>query len=304
MPKYDLSQLPIKSAVKIFTFLDQLLEEENLDPEYFRNQAELFQSQEKYFLYLYASEYFSDNPDSFLNNWLRQIVVYNGLDQVSDYLAIISNNAKALQKITSAQKLKILEKEFLNSRQTIADENQYIFERAIPIFENSTNDFRTFQRIPLYVSKEYRGNFKIFFFETLKNSLDSDSIEKLYFNTFEFGGNITELKLLYLRVDQKSLLEEAFKIIIKKYKDDILERMKARYIKEINSKIEEKLVNASPLRKKFPPKKLKNPEVTRIHFMKAMYNAFPHIRAAYHKSDSSLSLEHFLTTRIKNLRKA
>lgn len=307
MPKYGLSQLPIKSALKIFTFLDQLLEEENLDPEYFRNQAELFQSQEKYFLYLYASEYFSDNHDSFLNNWIRKITADNGLDIVSDHLAMVQNNAQTLKKITNAQKLKSLEKEFLNSKQTVEDENQYVFERALSIFEDNDNNFRTFQRIPLYVSKKYQESFKRFFYETLKNSLDPDFIEKLYFNTFEFGGNITELKLLYLRIDQKSLLEEAFRIITKKYKDDILQRMKARYINEINSTIEEKLVKASPLRTKFLPKKLKYPKVTRLHFMKAMYNAFPHIRSAYHKSltkNPSLPLDHFLTIRIKNLKKA
>jgi|GEM_PF-3505006 len=307
MSKHQLSQISIKSVIKIFTFLDYFLEEESLNPQYFKDNMEKFTFQERYFLYLYASEYFSDNNDSFLNQWMNNIASNNGIDVTVDYLTLIDNNAKSLRKITNDQKLKTVEKEFLNLKQTIDDENKYIIEKTIPIFEEDNGDFRTYQKIPLYVSHEHRENFKNFFFKTLKDSLDSGSIEKLYFNTFEFTGNITELKLLYLRVDQKSLLEQAFKIITNQYKEDILERMKAKYIDKINSKIEERLANATVVRKRFIPKKLRYTKVTRIHFMKALYNAFPHIRNAYDKSlitNPSLSLDHFLTTRIKNLKKA
>lgn len=36
MSKHDIIQIPIKSAVKIFTFLYHFLEEENLDPSILR----------------------------------------------------------------------------------------------------------------------------------------------------------------------------------------------------------------------------------------------------------------------------
>ena len=307
MSEHQLSQISIKSAIKIFTFLDCFLEEEGLNPQYFKDSIEKFTFQERYFLYSYASEYFSDSYDSFLNKWINNIASNNGIDVTVDYLTQINNNAKSLRKIINDQKLKIVEKEFLNLKQTIDDENRYIFEKAIFIFDNDDGNFRTFQRIPLYVSSEHRANFKKFFFEALKDSLDSDSIEKLYYNTFEFNGNISELKLLYLRVDQKSLLDQAFKIITIKYKEDILERMKAKYIEEINSKIEERLTNATADRKKFIPKKIKYTIVTRLHFMKAFYNAFPHIRNAYEKAliiNPSQSLDHFLTIRIKNFKNA
>lgn len=340
MSKPQLSQISIKSVIKIFTFLDHFLENERLDPQYFKDNLEKFTSQERYFLYLYSSEYFSVSTDGFLHKWIDNWVS-NYLDEdMPNEIIQIADNANSVRKIINSERLKIAEKEFLKSKQIKEDEDKYFLSKAIPIFEKSSGDFRKFQKIPLYVKQDYVENFKQFFFEILKDSLDLDSIKKLYLNTFEFYPNTTKSILLYLRVEQKALLEEAFKKITQKYKEDILHRMSTNYIEKSNSELKKRAVEAYSLRKKrlwkenlkkksperlskklfnekilrdeflwkkFIPKKFEYTKVARIHFMKAMYNAFPYIRDAYKKSlikDPSLSLDDFLTKKMKNLKNA
>lgn len=305
--KYDISDIPPTSAIKIFTFLDKLLEEENLNPDYFRENGGSFSFQERYFLYLYASIYFSDKPDSFLNQWIGKVIADYGIDLVSDRMTIIVNNAKALRKITNLQKLKALEKEFQNYNQTKEDEAKYALERTIPIFENNPEEFRAFQKIPLYVSNKRINEFRKFFFENFEESLDLESLEKLFLNTFEFGRNITDLQLLYLSIDQKAIFEQALMNLNRYYKINILDHMKDQYIDKINAKIEKQILTASTIRKRFLPKKLKYTIVTRLHFMKAMYNSFPYIRNAYQKAlinNPSLQIDNFLNQKIKNFKSA
>src|SRR5690554_2341742 len=114
---FDLSDIPIKSAVKVFEFLDTLLEKEDLSPDYFREKINKFSIEEKYFIYLYASKYYTIRGErvSYLDKWIKKIEEKYSLDDASEYLSKINENAPKILKITNDKKIEDLQTEFKNS---------------------------------------------------------------------------------------------------------------------------------------------------------------------------------------------
>ena len=78
MPKYSrlklkLTDIPLESAIKVFTFLDQLLNDEKLDLDFFKRQYQRFTIGEMYFLMYYSSRYFDfNNPKSHLRLHIKK----------------------------------------------------------------------------------------------------------------------------------------------------------------------------------------------------------------------------------------
>ncbi|MDG3582959.1 hypothetical protein [Galbibacter pacificus] len=298
------------------------MEEENLASDYFKNNLHKFTVGEKYFLFLYASKYFSLDKESFLDLWLTQIYHDYSTDDTSEYLSKIARNAEKILKTTNSENIRLLSKEFsaILGISEKEKENRITSEIPLRFFgkneKNETEEteetekeeinFRIYNRIPLHVDKEHREKFRNDFFNELNDCLDYPSIEQLFYNTFEtYSNNLVELKLLYLHVESKSLLEQAIRRVIKSYRENVSDHLKKKdYFGEINETIDEKLSSSSSFLKKLQPKKYKYQKVTRYHFMIALYNAFPYIREGYQKAveeSPSKTHEEFLKERMKNI---
>lgn len=323
MSKYDITQIPIKSAVKIFTFLDQFLEEENLNPEYLKNNLKKFTYEEQYFLCKYALEYYSLEDGTYLDKWMReQVSLLGSYEEAQSFITEIINNVKGIKNIFSFKDRGIIEKNFVASKIIKQANATYLpahgVEQKIKIVtkKNLTNvrprrriaimrTYRIYKRIPLYcVGKELFEKFKAQFFDNLKMCLDHESTEKLFCNTFEFQGNPHHLQLLNLKVAKKSQLEIAISALTKSYKETISDHVGLDSYIKYNESVDERRKSVNRLRRKFIPKKLGQPiEIQRIHFMRAMYNGFTYLREAYHKdllNNSALDLDSFLRKRLKN----
>ncbi|WP_374465640.1 hypothetical protein [Chryseobacterium sp.] len=315
MSKHDITQIPIKSAVKIFTFLDQFLEEENLDPKYFEDCMKNFTSEEQYFIFVYASKYFDYKEGNFIHKWAENIVYSYGFDEVKDYLSMILTNAEKLLKKVNTESTRFKEIDYLNAAATKTKESDFITHLATsqPLKQKITlklkkgeniNDFKVHSRIPLYIDKTVRLSFRNDMHNILKGILDYELIDKLFYNAFEFPANIYELQFLHLNVGRKSDLESCVNILYKTYKDKILQhRTYDSYITKYNKK-----VDTTPKRTGYysylNPKKIAPPKILRYHFMIALYNAFPYIRESVSESiekDSTKTIESCLTQKIKNL---
>ena len=322
--KYDISDIPPKSVAKIFTFLDQLLEEENLNPEYLRTHLENFSFEERYFVCLYALRYFSLEPDTYLDKWLREkISILGNYDESQSFISAIINNVKEVKSIFNFKNRAIIEKNLATSKIIKNSNASYLptngVEQKIDIAIEGDlekmrprqriairRNYRRYKRIPLYyIENKLFDKFKIQFFDALKMCLDYNSTEKLFYNTFEFHGNYHYLQLLNLKVSKKSLLESAIAIINTKYKETVSDHLKFDNYRKHNQSVNKKRKSASRLRNKFVPKKLGKPvEIQRLHFITAMYNAFPYLREAYQKDLSknpTLLLDTFLKKRLKNI---
>lgn len=309
-----LSEISIKSASKVFEFLNILLENESLNPKYFRDNINNFSIGEKYFIYVYALEYFKlhtreekelkNYKESFLELWIKDTDYQYGTNETSDYLSIIIKNAEEILKIVNSSSIDLLKKEF-ESTVELADKkskNLFSIEKPLPFFDFEDKEYKIYKKIPLNVDVEHKEKFKSIFFEILTKCMDYQSVEQFYNNSFE---ELIELKLLNIHVESKTLLDNCIKKVIKNYKDYISDHTKENgYYDKINNSLNERLSSSSSLRKKFLPKKLKYQKITRYHFMIAMYNAFPHIREGYksaQKKNPSKSTKSFLSERMKNI---
>ncbi|WP_207784981.1 hypothetical protein, partial [Flavobacterium sp. HTF] len=69
--KLEITDLSPESASKVFQFLHILLEEHSLNLNYFKNNLSNYSIGEQYFILKYAKLYFSNDSNSYLNNWLK-----------------------------------------------------------------------------------------------------------------------------------------------------------------------------------------------------------------------------------------
>ncbi|WBV55920.1 hypothetical protein PFY10_17055 [Chryseobacterium daecheongense] len=164
MTEYDLTEIPIKSSVKIFRFLNYFLEKKNLDPAYFESNLNKFSEEELFFLFKYASKYFEYNEGSFLFNWVKEINYLYGFEDSKDYLAeIISNADQLITIITDREILKFLEKEYIHFKKS--KEAYFKFDFIEPVKQNIGIEvkkyaLKRYDRIPLYVNEERFNSFK------------------------------------------------------------------------------------------------------------------------------------------------
>lgn len=323
MKEYNLTDIPIESAAKIFRFLNYFLKKKNLDPEYLKINLKKFTYEEQYFLCKYALEYYSLEDGTYLDKWMReQVSLLGGYDESRSLITEIVNNVKEIKSIFNFKNRGIIEKNFATSRIIKQANATYLpahgVEQKIKIVtkKNLTNirprkriaimrTYRSYKRIPLYcVGKELFEKFKAQFFDNLKMCLDHESTEKLFYNTFEFQGNPHHLQLLNLKVAKKSQLEIAIGALTKSYKEIISDHVGLDSYIKYNKSVDERRKSVNRLKRKFIPKKLGQPiEIQRIHFMRAMYNGFTYLREAYHKdllNNPALDLDSFLRKRLKN----
>lgn len=324
MQKHDITKLSIKSASRIFRFLNFLLEKKNLDPLYFENSLKKFSEEELFFLFEYSSKYFEYKEGSFLYNWVKEVNHIYGYEDAKDYLAeIISNAGQIITIVTNIETLDSLEKGYFYFKKS--KEAYFKFDFSEPIIQDievETNIYplKSYKRIPLYVEEKRFNNFKEEFYRLFNICLDKHSIEKLFENTFDYPANPQNLQFLYLDISKskQSVLNEAIKEVSKLYKEKILPRYnnpkqieRDKTIEKTNAKIVKKITNRiegdnqfSSHRAKILLKQLATPKkIDRTHFMIAMYNSFPEIRESFKKSKCK-SFKEFFAQRIKNMKKA
>ncbi|NRR91392.1 hypothetical protein HSX10_07430 [Winogradskyella undariae] len=104
MPKYSrlklkLTDIPLESAIKVFSFLEKLLKEEKLDLNFFKQNHQRFTIGETYFLMYYSLRYFDfSNPKSHIRLHIEQIDESRQMiDDFISYKFEIKSNAEELQ---------------------------------------------------------------------------------------------------------------------------------------------------------------------------------------------------------------
>jgi hypothetical protein len=283
-----ITQIPISSAVKVFSFIEQLFENK-LDKEIFKQHFWDFNTGEQHFICYYLDIYFnSSERTSFFNKWLEQKEkIYRDAGELEDFYDFkeeLGRNKQQLLDIlgsykrTAERRLKMLIKHKVD------------FDRYSDFYKQGQIDYR----IQLYYKP---SDFKTFFIEEMKKVMTQENALNFFINSFEFGTNIHHVRLLYIELDNLTDIKEQMTNVKKRYDEDykyVLENNLEAYNQKLVSRIA--LRNLSDAQKEFYEiKQLEAPTLT--DFAKIMYNAFPEIR------DKAIgkSLNHFLKNYGSNL---
>lgn len=264
-----ITQIPIASAVKVFSFINELFEHQ-LDKELFKKHFWDFNTGEQHFICYYLDIYFSNSKTtSFYNKWIEQKEqVYEDageLEDFHDYKEILDHNKRQLLSIldsykkTAERRFKMLLKHKIN------------FDKYSSFYNQGQIDYK----IQLYYKP---AEFKTYFIDAMKEVMTNDNAHAFFINSFEFGTNLHHVRLLYIELDNLTDIKEQINFVKKRYDEDY------KYVLENNLKTHnqglDKLMgtrNLSETQKQFYEKKqLKPPTLT--DFAKIMYNAFPEVR--------------------------
>ncbi|STC98392.1 hypothetical protein [Elizabethkingia anophelis] len=329
MPKYErtkthLLDLAPLSVSKVFEFLD-LLYRNNLDKNYFIEHFKQYTIQEQYFICYYAKIYFGESENSFLNIELENLFRLYG-NEINSKIRHLKFNAISLLKYIDDTKFKTLER-----RVKLIKKREISFEKYMSHPKISNLRFRlplysfptkiTYEENPEFVGSfyseeekeyallagkemsviapsEYFEKFKDSFFTTFNKEFDYEQIWMLFFNSFSFANNTTDIELLDLEFDNSTTIHQLFFEIYKEYNKirfDLIQHMEKHKnaIKDLKEK-----------RRKFSIK-IRMYSATKKDFMKIMYNAFPQIRESYSsfkKKNPKTTLDQYLTTKSRNIK--
>jgi hypothetical protein len=212
-----ITDLSPESASKVFQFLHILLEEKQLDVDYFKEELPKFTLEQQYFIFVYAKSYFNNSEGGYLDRLLkRQERIYTDEETSQNflhYVSLITKNASKIFNIVDSNQLKVIEKKMKGS-----------------VLNNEANkDFKTqlitnpenYYRIPLYIKYEKLNdddiaqsthgvssifnNFKDSVFDILSPLLNPDQIEQFFYNSFAFHNNVYSIELLHFEITSKEI---------------------------------------------------------------------------------------------------
>ena len=320
--KLDITDLSPESASKVFQFLHTLLVDHSLDLNYFKHIISKSDIGEQYFILKYAKLYFSHDPDSYLNNWLKKLDVENQIIEdnnsfeliitnISIILNYIENNEKTIERQYKFCKKNEFDYSNLNvirykiplrslTIKTQFDGNLRAFET--PIFIGKTDEERT-KKENYIIEKpsDYFLEFKSNVFRILANIFDESQIEKLFYNSFSLQRSDKDPNCLNLEFKDSKILYDAFFEIYQTYNSEKNSGLRVKQILEQRKQNKE----IKRTRKKFVAK-LSNNKITKLDIMKIMYNSFPQIRDTYKsfaKKNPSTDLNKYLLTKSRNIKK-
>src|SRR5690606_9278823 len=99
-----LQELSPSSVVRIFQFIEELVEKNNLDLDFFNSREKLFNSEELYFLDFYIESYLSSlEQESYFNKWLKKQEQYLDtpelFDSFAEYMITLQQNLSQIKHI-------------------------------------------------------------------------------------------------------------------------------------------------------------------------------------------------------------
>ena len=308
----ELTDISLESLPKIFTFLENTLEE-FLDLDVFEVKIKRFTILEQYFICKYGIEYYSKRK---LNSWLNKQKEYHGMEDdtlrriqenAEEFLLSVEGMKNSLERIAKNHKRKY--KNFKNLQFPYEEE---IINYRIPLYfvPQTIEDFES--RYKIFSKNKTR--FKAEVFEIFGDIFSDHDLEWFFNNSFDFQFNPYPISLLYIEVqdvgDFKNRVYTLYQRYIEFYKSEKVKSEKyfANYCEDLakginNGEIKEKRIDSKGLlietgktievnenRKKFYPtpeklEELKNSftltEVGKIDFTKVLYNSFPFVREEY-----------------------
>lgn len=259
-----ITNLPPKSASKVFCFIEKLFEN-SLEKEYFKNNFWNYNTGEQHFICYYLNIYFNSSERyTFFNDWLQQkeksyLDAGEELSTFYDYKEDFEQNKTELLNILDSYK-STAERRF----KTLLKHN-IPYDRYSDYFKQEKIDFK----IPLYYKPK---PFKEFFIEKMKGLMIASDAERFFFNSFDYGNNIFPVELLKIQLDNHREIKERILDVKKHYNEQQkfqLEKALLSYNKRINKLPE----NKRDWYGDFKP----NPP-TSVDFAKIIYNAFPQFR--------------------------
>ena len=293
-----LEHLAPSDVIKIFTFLRELIEDMNLDWDFFESRKRLFNAKEQYFVDYYTKVYLnSSDPKNYLDKWITNQGKYADTSELylsfSEYLNLIESNSAKIRKKLFGNELEeptIV----LNNNELILIPINYKINLLIPP-KTTTIDKDWGGEVVYFVPIKIR-NFEAFVCKALELILTENESKLFFNNSFSFYSNYNiSPTFLDFCVTDKSKLDNAVFEIYKEYSNNLVDYMRDQ---------DEKLDKVTPKQWKFS-QKIKHQTALKIDFMKVMFNAFPHIREEYlnkKNKDSSLTLENYLANRSTNIR--
>lgn len=299
--KLEITDLSPESASKVFQFLHILLEEEQLDENYFKEELLKFTLEQQYFIFVYAKSYFNSSEGGYLDRLLKsqeRIYVDKETSQTFlEYTSLITKNASKIFNIASSNQLKVIVKKLKGSIKNNTAKDDFITQLATKPYK---------YRIPLYIKLEkinnedfeteksqYRvssifNDFKKEVFNILKPILNPDQIQQFFYNSFAFHNNDYPIELLHFEIANKEIFNSCVRNLNNTYKNNVLNHVE-KFTEDYNRKYN---------------KDDKFKSVGRLEFMRVMYNTFPQIRDSYnlyHQKDPSQSIDDYLTTQLQNI---
>ena len=298
------------SASKVFQFLHILLEEKHLDENYFKEELIKFTLEQQYFIFVYAKLYFANSErgylDRLLKNQERLYVNEDTSQNFLEYSSLITKNASKIFNITDSNQLKVIEKKLKGSIRNNDAKEDFITQLAANPY-NTKLDVKPFNyRIPLYIKYDRINNaeiekerekygvsvifkdFKKDVFDILKPILNPDQLEQFFYNSFAFHNNAYPIEFLHFEISEKGVFQSCIRNLNNTYKKNVLPHVE-KYTEDYNKKYN---------------KEDKFKGVSRLEFMKVMYNTFPSIRDSYQlkkQKNPSLKLDDYLKTQISNI---
>ncbi|MBO3096807.1 hypothetical protein [Gelidibacter pelagius] len=284
-----ITQIPIVSAVKVFSFVDKLFENK-FDKHYFKDHFWNYNTGEQHFICYYLELYLNNSErTSFLNNWLNQQErIYHdagAAEEFLDYKEEFTLNKQHLVAILDSYK-KTAERRF-----KMLLKHKVSFDQYSDYFNQGQIDYK----IQLHNKP---SDFKLFFLDAMNDVMTEQDALAFFFNAFEFGTNLNHAKLLFIELDNLTDIKERIDLVKKHYDEEYKYVLESK-LKAYNQKIDEQMSSRKSLSEKqkefYTKRGLEPPTLT--DFAKIMYNAFPEVR------DRAIgkNLDHFLKNYGSNL---
>lgn len=316
----ELTELPLESVTKVFSFLENIVKDYLLDIDTFETEIQKYSLLEQYFICEYGSFYYSKQK---INSLLKS-QHFNGYDDFQKRL--IEENADNFIKGIEGMR-ESLKKLAKNHKRKYGDFSTFKLPDG---FIEKPIDFR----LPLYFTVETaldfekrlgnrlktKSDFKQEIYTILREILQDEDIELFFNNTFAYSTNPYPIILLYLTINKKTEFKKKMLQLYTSYSNyylrgksqyenyyieyhsDLAEQIKNKKIKKIVLNSEGLLVDTGEFielteqRSRFYPK-IKNkedkqkfikelklfrlPEITKEDFAKILFNSFVHIREEY-----------------------
>ncbi|WMC06321.1 hypothetical protein [Elizabethkingia anophelis] len=333
----ELTDLPIESLPKIFTFLENALHG-FLDLDTFDEEIKRFTILEQYFICKYGVEYYSKPK---LTSWLNKQKEDHGMEDETvrriqensiEFLSSVEGMKNSLERLAKNHKRKY--KTFKDLQFPYEED---IIDYRLPLYfvPQTVEDFESRKTL-----SKNKTRFKAEVFKIFREIFSDYDLERFFNNSFDFRSNPYITSLLYIEVkdvgDFKSRAYTLYQNYIKIYESEKVkyEKYFANYCEDLakglkDGEIKEKwttkrgliietgrMIEVNKDRIKFYPKSEKIEEqkqsfmlseVTKIDFTKVLYNSFPFIREEYIEKkikNVDFTLDQFLTKFSTSIRSA
>lgn len=268
--KTTITQIPTSSAVKVFSFIDELFKNK-LDKTFFKQHFWNFDTGEQHFICKYLDIYLnSSEKKSFLTKWLNQqeqTYAEAGDEELFyDYKEEFTLNKSQLVAILDSYR--------------ITAERRFKMLLIHKISFNQYSSYFNQGEIDYKIQLHYKpSDFKLFFIEAMEEVMTNQDANAFFYNSFGFGTNLYHTKLLYIELDNLKDIKEQIDKVKKRYDKDYRYVLENK-LKSHNERIEKLMSsrkNLSDKQKNYYSKmELQPPTLT--DFAKIMYNAFPQVR--------------------------